>query len=85
MTRRTVLVLAGVLLIQTVIVALVFTPQPHGGGDNAGYISLAHSLLDRGAYLELGIREKLPIPSIHPSSRFFWRWPSSWEPKAGQL
>ena len=53
MTRRTILLLAGVLLIQTVIVALVFTPQPHGGGDNAGYISLAHSLLDRGAYLEL--------------------------------
>jgi len=52
-TRRAVLVLAGVLLIQTVIVALVFTPQPHGGWDNAGYISLAHSLLDRGAYLEL--------------------------------
>jgi len=52
-TRRTILLLAGVLLIQTVIVALVFTPQPHSGGDNAGYISLAHSLLDRGAYLEL--------------------------------
>ncbi len=53
MTRRTILLLAGVLLIQTVIVALVFTPQPHSGGDNAGYISLAHSLLDRGAYLEI--------------------------------
>ncbi|MCJ7630008.1 MAG: hypothetical protein MUO50_16655, partial [Longimicrobiales bacterium] len=53
MTRRTLLVLAGILLIQSVIVALVFTPLPHSGGDNAGYISLAHSLLDRGAYLEL--------------------------------
>ena len=53
MTRRTTLVLAGILLAQSVIVALVFTPLPHSGGDNAGYISLAHSLLDRGAYLEI--------------------------------
>ncbi len=53
MTRRTILVLAGILLIQSVVVALVFTPMPHSGGDNAGYISLAQSLLDRGAYLEI--------------------------------
>jgi len=53
MNRRTVLVLAGLLLVQSVILALAYTPAPHSGGDNAGYISLAHSLLDRGAYLEL--------------------------------
>ena len=53
MTRRTTLVLAGILLIQSVVVARVYTPQPHSGGDNAGYVTLAHSLLDRGAYLEL--------------------------------
>lgn len=53
MTRRTILVLAGVLLVQSIIVALVFTPRPHDGGDNAGYIALAHSLLDRGMYSEI--------------------------------
>jgi hypothetical protein len=29
------------------------TPRPHTGGDNAGYVTLAYSLLERGAYLEL--------------------------------
>jgi hypothetical protein len=53
MTSRTVLILAGVLLFQTLVVALVLTPRPHSGGDNAGYVSLAYSLLERGAYLEL--------------------------------
>ena len=53
MTRRTVLILAGILLFQTLVVALVLTPRPHNGGDNAGYVSLAYSLLERGAYLEL--------------------------------
>jgi hypothetical protein len=51
--RRTLLVLAGLLLFQTCILALVFTPQPHSGGDNAGYVSLAHSIVDRGTYQEL--------------------------------
>ncbi len=53
MTRRAVLILAGILLFQTLVVALVLTPRPHSGGDNAGYVSLAYSLLERGAYLEL--------------------------------
>jgi hypothetical protein len=53
MTRRTVLILAGILLFQTLVVALVMTPRPHSGGDNAGYVTLAYSLLERGAYLEL--------------------------------
>lgn len=35
------------------LTAAVFLPTPHTGGDNAGYISLAHSLLDRGTYQEL--------------------------------
>jgi hypothetical protein len=53
MSRRAILVLAGVLLLQSIVVAAVFTPQPHSGGDNAGYLSLAHSLLDRGTYQEI--------------------------------
>jgi MFS family permease len=32
---------------------LTFEPRPHTGGDNAAYITLARSLLERGAYLEL--------------------------------
>ncbi|MBT8397711.1 MAG: hypothetical protein HKO65_01915 [Gemmatimonadetes bacterium] len=53
MSRKTLLVLAGLLVLQSFIVALVFTPQPHGGGDNAGYVTLAHSILEDGTYQEL--------------------------------
>jgi hypothetical protein len=61
-----VLVLAGIVLVQTLIVAAVFTPQPHSGGDNAGYVSLAHSLLERGAYLELWAPEEPPHTKYPP-------------------
>ncbi len=53
MSRRALLVLASILLVQSLIVAAVFTPEPHGGGDNAGYVALAHSLVDRGTFQEL--------------------------------
>lgn len=52
-SRRGIFLLAGLILLQTLLVALVLTPRPHSGGDNAGYVSLAYSLLERGAYLEL--------------------------------
>lgn len=45
--------LLGVLVVQLLLTALVFMPMPHNGGDNAGYVTLAHSLLDQGAYREL--------------------------------
>ncbi|MFW5905123.1 MAG: hypothetical protein ACOCUZ_02790, partial [bacterium] len=35
--------------------------MPHTGGDNAGYLGLAYSLLERGAYLDL----YLPGEPIH--------------------
>ncbi len=66
MSRRATWILAGILLVQTVIVALAFTPQPHSGGDNAGYISLAHSLLERGAYLELWAPDEPPHTKYPP-------------------
>ncbi len=66
MTRRTLLVLTGIVLVQSIVVALVFTPQPHSGGDNAGYVSLAHSILDRGAYLELWDPEEPPHTKYPP-------------------
>ncbi len=53
MNRKTLLVLGGLLILQSIAVALVFTPQPHSGGDNAGYVTLAHSILERGSYQEL--------------------------------
>lgn len=46
-------VLLAVLILQGVLVGLIFTPAPHPGGDNAGYVSLAYSLVERGSYLEL--------------------------------
>jgi len=53
MNKRTLRFLLGVLAIQLLLTALVFSPAPHTGGDNAGYVTLAHSLTERGAYLEL--------------------------------
>jgi hypothetical protein len=47
------LVLAAVLLVEAVVVAAAFDATPHNGGDNAAYLTLAHSLVERGAYLEL--------------------------------
>ena len=52
-TRRPRLVLAGLLLLYLVLAGLSFQPQPHTGGDNAGYITLAHSLLERHSYQDL--------------------------------
>ena len=46
-------VVGGLLAGQAVVVALAFQVVPHPGGDNAAYLTLAHSLLERGAYLEL--------------------------------
>ena len=53
MNRKALFVLLGVLGAQLILTALVFTPAPHTGGDNAGYVALAHSIVERGAYLEL--------------------------------
>ena len=53
-TRKTWLGLGGLLLVVSVIVvAFAFTSIPHSGGDNAGYVSLAHGLLTEGAYLDV--------------------------------
>lgn len=65
MTRKAVLSLTAVLLFQSVLVARVFTPQPHSGGDNAGYVSLAYSLLDQGEYREIWDPEE-PLHTKYP-------------------
>ncbi|MCG6957179.1 MAG: glycosyltransferase family 39 protein [Gemmatimonadetes bacterium] len=43
----------GVTLVALVVVATAFDIAPHSGGDNAGYISLAYSLLKQHAYVDL--------------------------------
>ncbi len=51
--RRTLLIVGVVVAVQVLLTGLSFDPSAHTGGDNAGYLSLAHSLADRGTYQEL--------------------------------
>lgn len=53
MRRTSLFLLLGILGVQLFVSFQVFSPAPHTGGDNAGYVTLAHSLVERGAYLEL--------------------------------
>lgn len=45
--------LIALVAVHAILSLLALDPTPHTGGDNAGYITLARSLLERGAYLEL--------------------------------
>lgn len=45
--------LVAIVAVHAILSLLALDPTPHTGGDNAGYITLARSLLERGAYLEL--------------------------------
>ncbi|MDT8341227.1 MAG: glycosyltransferase family 39 protein [Longimicrobiales bacterium] len=53
MTRRSWLLLAILLLLEGVLVAGVFLPSPHSGGDNAGYVALAQALAGGEGYTEV--------------------------------
>lgn len=44
---------AGVVALSLLLSWLAFQPTPHTGGDNAAYIALGRSLLERHAYVEL--------------------------------
>jgi 4-amino-4-deoxy-L-arabinose transferase-like glycosyltransferase len=70
-TWKTSLGLGGLLLIVSVIiVAFAFTLIPHSGGDNAGYVSLAHGLLTEGAYLDVFDPKRMKhtkYPPVFPS------------------
>jgi hypothetical protein len=46
-------VVASLVLLHVALALLTFEPRPHTGGDNAAYISLGTSLLERGTYQEL--------------------------------
>src|SRR5688500_8462447 len=52
--RTRPLLVVGVLVAVHVLLAfLTLEPRPHTGGDNAAYITLARSLIERGTYTEL--------------------------------
>ena len=52
-SRNPVLTTAVLVAVHLLLSLLTFQPQPHTGGDNAAYIALGQSLLDRGEYVSL--------------------------------
>ena len=51
--RRLPLWAAAVVAVQLVMMAMVFNPAAHNGGDTAGYVTLAHSMLAKHTYQDL--------------------------------
>ncbi|HUF51129.1 MAG TPA: hypothetical protein VMN60_09865 [Longimicrobiales bacterium] len=47
------MIVAALAALHVTAALITFAPQPHTGGDNAAYITLAQSLLDHGTYTEL--------------------------------
>lgn len=46
--------MAGLLVVvQATVLTVLFLPAPHTGGDNAGYLALAHALVEGHGYVEL--------------------------------
>jgi hypothetical protein len=55
---------------QLALMLTVFNPAAHNGGDTAGYVTLAHSLLDRGTYQDLWMPGQPPhtkYPPVFPA------------------
>ena len=52
-TRLRWALLGAVVAVSGAVVWAAFNPAPHTGGDNAGYVTLAYSLLKNGTYTEL--------------------------------
>ena len=62
--------LAFALGVHVVLALSASTPLVHNGGDNAGYLSLAHSLVEDGAYKELwhpGEPDHTKYPPLYPA------------------
>jgi 4-amino-4-deoxy-L-arabinose transferase-like glycosyltransferase len=64
--RRGRLTLGVVLFISGVLVVGAFNPSPHNGGDNAGYVSLAYSLVANHSYTDLYDPARLPHTKYPP-------------------
>ncbi|HEX6751594.1 MAG TPA: hypothetical protein VF092_30150 [Longimicrobium sp.] len=60
----------GLALLHLVLALVAFNPTPHVGGDNAAYVSLARSLVERHAYLELW------DPAARPHTQYPPVWPA---------
>ncbi|MEM7415031.1 MAG: glycosyltransferase family 39 protein [Gemmatimonadota bacterium] len=58
--------IALVVGVAACFVWLGFTPVPHTGGDNAGYVALAHGLLDGAGYTDVFDPEGLPHTKYPP-------------------
>ena len=59
-----------VLVVQVAATVMALSPAPHNGGDNAGYLSLAHSLVTDGSYVEQWDPEARPhtkYPPVDPT------------------
>ncbi len=65
--RRALALFGGLLALATAVsLAAVATPAPHNGGDNAGYLSLAHALVSGEGYTELWEPEAPPHTKYPP-------------------
>jgi hypothetical protein len=51
--RRTPWLVAGLVLVHVLLALATLEPAPHTGGDNAGYLTLAKSIMERGTYQDL--------------------------------
>jgi hypothetical protein len=58
--------LIAVVVASVIVVAVAFTPVPHTGGDNAGYIGLAHGIVTSGSYSDAFDPEGLPHTKYPP-------------------
>jgi len=62
--------LGGVVVVVCLLMlGTALFPAPHNGGDNAGYLTLAHSLTSQGAYLDLwqaGRPAHTKYPPLYP-------------------
>jgi hypothetical protein len=68
--RQPALCVAALVALHLLFSLLTFEPRPHTGGDNAAYITLARSLIERGAYLELWDPAEAPhtkYPPVFPA------------------
>ena len=68
--RHTAMILAVVALIHLAIAYPALDPAPHNGGDNAGYLSLAHSLATGAGYVEAwdpALAPHTKYPPLYPA------------------
>ena len=67
---RPAMILAAVALVHLAITLPALNPAPHNGGDNAGYLSLAHSLVTGAGYVEAWDPALVPhtkYPPLYPA------------------